>query len=102
MIHNNYGYIVNIITQPLFSGLAGNAGHAASKAAVLAFSEALHSELLLSNKTGVHVTCVCPWKENYNPSELPKLAEQVIEAMMGHETFVTIPRYKFLLIILKW
>ena len=102
MVHNNYGYIVNVVTQPLFCGLAGNADHVAAKAAVLAFSEALCSELLSSDKTGVHVTCVCPWKKDYDPSELPKLAEQVVEAMMDHETFVTLPRYKFLLIILKW
>ena len=102
MVHNDYGYIVNIVPQPLFSDLAGNADHAAAKAAVVAFSEALCSELLSLNKAGVHVTCVCPWKKDYNPSELPKLAEQVIEAMMDDETFVTLPRYKYLLIVLKW
>ena len=102
MVHNDYGYIVNIVAQPLFNDLAGNADHAAAKAAVVAFSECLCSELLSLNKPGVHVTCVCPWKKEYDPSELPKLAEQVIEAMMDDETFVTLPRYKYLLIILKW
>lgn len=102
MVHNDYGYIVNVLTQPLFCGLAGNGGHAAAKAAILAFSETLSSELLSGDKAGVHVTCVCPWKRDYRPEELPKLAEQIIEAMMDHETFVTLPKYKVLLIVLKW
>lgn len=102
MVHNDYGHILNVVTQPLFCGLTGNADHASGKAAVLAFSDALCSELLSLNKTGVHVTCVCPWKKTYVPSELPKLAEQIIEAMMDHEKFVTLPKYKFLLITLRW
>ena len=102
MVHNDYGYIVNMVTQPLFCGLAGNSDHVASKAAVLAFSEALRSELVSMDKTGVHVVCVCPWKEKYRVTELPKMAEQVIEAMLEQEPFVTLPRYKYLLIVLKW
>lgn len=57
MVANGAGAVVNIASTAAFQPLAGTATYAATKAFVLSFSEAVHSEL---KGTGVTVTAVCP------------------------------------------
>ena len=57
MVANGAGAVINIASTAAFQPLAGTATYAASKAFVLSFSEAIHSEL---KGTGVTVTAVCP------------------------------------------
>lgn len=57
MVANGAGAVVNIASTAAFQPLAGTATYAATKAFVLSFSEALHSEL---KGAGVTVTAVCP------------------------------------------
>jgi short-subunit dehydrogenase len=57
MVANGAGAVINIASTAAFQPLAGTATYAATKAFVLSFSEAVHSEL---KGTGVTVTAVCP------------------------------------------
>jgi short-subunit dehydrogenase len=57
MIERGRGAIINTASTAAFQPIPGNAGYAASKAYVLALSEALHEE---TRKSGVTVTAVCP------------------------------------------
>lgn len=57
MVQRGHGTVINTASTAAFQPLPGNAGYAASKAFVLALSEALHEE---TRTTGVTVTAVCP------------------------------------------
>ena len=57
MLARRSGRILNVASTAAFQALPGLAVYAATKAYVLSFSEALHSEL---ENTGVTVTCLCP------------------------------------------
>ena len=62
MLEQNHGYIVNISSIISYFGLPRLAEYSSSKAGARAFSEALQSELYCMDKTGISVTCVCPYK----------------------------------------
>jgi short-subunit dehydrogenase len=57
MVERGAGAVINIASTAAFQPLPGSATYAATKAFVLNFSEAVHSELA---GTGVGVTAVCP------------------------------------------
>jgi len=57
MLARGSGAIVNVASTAAFQPMPKSATYAATKAFVLSFSEALHSEL---EGTGVNVTAVCP------------------------------------------
>jgi short-subunit dehydrogenase len=57
MVRGGGGTIINIASTAAFQAVPGMATYAATKAYVLAFSEALHEEL---KDHGVTVTCLCP------------------------------------------
>ena len=62
MLEHNHGYVINISSVTSYTGLTKLSAYSSSKAGVRAFSEALQSELFVMDKTGVSVTCVCPYK----------------------------------------
>ena len=57
MVERGRGVVINTSSTSAFQPIPGNAGYAASKAYVLALSEALHEE---TRRTGVTVTALCP------------------------------------------
>jgi short-subunit dehydrogenase len=57
MVERGRGALLNTASTAAFQPLPGNATYAASKAFVLSWSEALHTELA---KSGVTVTALCP------------------------------------------
>lgn len=61
MLDQNYGYIVSVSSVLAFGGLPGLTDYCASKAAAYSFAESLHHELRAAKKTGISVTCVCPY-----------------------------------------
>ena len=108
MMENNYGYIVQISSVLSFVGVAGLADYCASKSASLTFSESLRAELISSDKTGITVTCVCPYHISNGgmfaslktrfPRLLPSLraedvANRVIRAVRDKQFLVVTPRH---------
>jgi len=57
MVSHGIGAVLNVASVAGFQPVPGMATYAATKAFVIAFSEAVHTEL---EGTGVSVTCVCP------------------------------------------
>jgi len=57
MVRRGAGAVINIASTAAFQPMPGSATYGASKAFVLSFSEAVHTEL---GGTGVSVTAVCP------------------------------------------
>jgi short-subunit dehydrogenase len=57
MVKQGTGAVLNVASTAAFQPLPGFATYAASKAFVVSFSEAVHSEL---SGTGVSVTALCP------------------------------------------
>lgn len=62
MLDKNHGYVINIASVVSYLGYAKLADYSASKGGARGFSEALQSELYCMEKTGISVTCVCPYK----------------------------------------
>lgn len=115
MLENNYGYIVQISSVLAYSGVPRLSGYCASKAAALSFAETLRGELRVQKKTGVSVTCVCPFHIDTSmftgattafPSLFPTLkaegvAERILQAMKERQFLVAIPRSMYFLMFLK-
>ena len=108
MMENNYGYIVQISSVLSFMGVAGLTDYCASKSASLTFSESLRSELISVNKTGITVTCVCPYHisnagmfgsiKTRFPRLIPTLraedvANRIIRAVRDKQFLVVTPRH---------
>lgn len=116
MMENNYGYIISIASVLAFSGINGVADYAASKAAVQNFTESLRYELLASKKSGISVSCICPYLIDtglfegvktrfpriFAPLDPFQVAQRTVKAMMNREVLVIIPSYFRLIIFLKW
>ena len=116
MVENNYGYIVEISSILAFAGAVGLSDYCASKSAVVSFSETLRSELMAAKKTGISVTCVCPYHIGNTsmfssvrtkfPKLLPSLvaedvAERVIRAVTEKQFLVVIPKSFYFSLFLK-
>ena len=111
MTNNNYGQIVQISSILAYNGLPKFSDYCASKAASLSFAETLYHELRDQKKTGVTVTCVCPFHMNTSmgtgvTSPLPCLdpeyvSERVIQAIEEKQFIVIIPRLMYLFVFLK-
>ena len=115
MMENNYGYIVSISSVVAFGGVPGLTDYSSSKAAALSFAETLRHELKTAKKSGITVTCVCPYhmstgmlpgvKANF-PSILRTLkpeevAERTLWAVIDRQFLVVLPKIFYLLIFLK-
>ena len=115
-MENNYGYIVQISSVLSFVGVAGLSDYCASKSASLTFSESLRSELISANKTGITVTCVCPYHITNSsmfesirtrfPRLVPPLraedvASRVIKAVRDKQFLVVTPRHFYFTSFLK-
>ena len=115
MLENNYGYIVQVASVIAFEGVAKLSGYCASKAAARSLAETLRHELRGQKKTGVSVTCVCPYQLDTSmfdrvkttfPSLFPALraefvAERILQAMEERQFIVCTPRIMYLLIAVK-
>ena len=116
MMKNNYGYIVHISSILSFMGVVGLSDYCASKSATVSFAESLRSELRSAKKTGITVTCVCPYHiadagmfASYK-SELPRLlpslnaesvASRVLKAVKEKQFLVVTPRMFYFTLFFK-
>ena len=115
MMENNYGYIVSISSVVAFGGVPGLTDYSSSKAAALSFAETLRHELKTAKKSGITVTCVCPYHMSTGmfagvkvkfPSILRTLkpeevAERTLWAVIDRQFLVVLPKIFYLLIFLK-
>ena len=115
MLENNYGYVIQISSILAFGGISRLGDYCASKAAALSFSESLRQELKVQKKTGVTVTCFCPYLMNTEmfsgattnfPFLFPVLdagnmVERILQAMEEKQFIVASPRTMYLFIFLK-
>lgn len=115
MLKYNYGYVVQISSIMAFQGIPRLGGYCASKAAAMSLSETLRWELKVMKKTGITVTCVCPYHINTemfagvttNFSSLFKtldaeyVVERILQAIDEKQFIVATPRIMYLLIFLK-
>lgn len=113
MLENNYGYVVQVSSILAYSGIPRLSSYCASKAAALSFAESLREELRAQRKTGVTVTCVCPFHIDTSmfagvttPSLFPTLkaeevAERTLQAMKQRQFIVAIPRSMYFLLFIK-
>ena len=111
MMDNNYGHIVEISSVLAFTGVAGFADYCASKSAVVTFAESLRFELMGVGKSGITVSCVCPYhitdSTMFSSSErqvswlLPSLriedvVDRVVRAVKEKQFLVITPRLFYL------
>lgn len=111
MLEYNYGYIVQVSSILAHTGIPRLSDYCASKAAALAFSEALRLELRGKKKTGISVTCVCPYHMDTTmfagaTTSFPSLkaeyvVERILQAMEERQFIVNIPRLMYFLVFLK-
>ena len=110
MLEKNHGYIVAMASAAAFISFPGLIDYSASKAALVSFMKTLQSEIVLTKKSGVTVTCVCPGKvdtgfgERFSLSGLSResknkrmmtveaAASRIIEAVTNREFVVIFPR----------
>lgn len=115
MMTRNHGHIVSIASSAGLAGVAGLCDYCASKFGALGFDEALHMELQVSGKTGVHTTAVCPFFINTGmfdgvktrfPSLLPILdpdwvTDKIINAVLRNQPIILLPRILYLFVWMK-
>lgn len=115
MLTNDYGHIVQIASVCAFTGIVGLSDYCASKSASVSFAETLRLELHAQNKTGISVTCVCPYKIDTGmfggaklrfPSLFPELrgeevAERTLRAVAERQFMVVLPRLFYLTMFVK-
>ena len=114
-MQNNYGYVINIASILAYGGMPRLSDYCASKAAALSFSESLRWELKNAKKTGITVTCVCPFHINTQmfarvtttcPSLFPTLdagyvVDRTLQAVQERQFMVAMPRSMYFMIFLK-
>ncbi len=115
MLENDYGYIVSVSSILAFGGLAGLTDYCASKAAAYTFAESLRQELCAAKKTGISVTCICPYLINtgmFNgvkvtfPSitrtlSTEEVADRTVRAVAEKQFVIILPRTMYTLLFLK-
>ena len=115
MIKENYGYIVQIASIVGHLSIPKLSDYCASKAASISFSECLRSELRAEKKTGITVTCVCPFMMDTTmfagaktgfPSLFPPLSttyvvRRILQAIEEKQFMVMIPRMMYLMVFLN-
>lgn len=115
MLNNNYGHIVHISSVLAFGGFPKLTDYGASKAAVLSFSESLRLELRQQKKTGITVTCVCPYHIDtdqitgvtsnfpslFVPLKVELVAQRILQALRDRQFLVVIPRSAYTQVFLK-
>jgi len=104
LIASAHGCLVNIASAAAVVPLPWAASYAASKAAVLAFSESLREELRLQGHSHVHIGTICPSYistglfEGARPARLTWMltpdgvAEAVLQAILRKRKTVLLPR----------
>ena len=115
MLENNYGYIVQVVSILGWCGLPRLGHYCASKAAAISTAESLRQELRAQKKTGISVTCVCPYHMDSTmfagsttsfpsllpPLKLERVAERILQAMEEKQFMVALPKVMYLLPIVK-
>ena len=116
MLENDYGYIVSVASVLSYMPLGGAVSYCSSKAGATAFAQTLKFELLKMGKSGISVTCVCPYLmhtgmfEGLDPAMqwlLPSLqpeyaAKRTLEAISDRQLFLMMPRIMYFLRVLNW
>jgi len=64
MMSRDSGHIVTVSSIAAMFGVNGLGDYCASKAASAGFHESVRAELYAANKTGVHMTLICPYCVN--------------------------------------
>lgn len=116
MIENNYGCVVQIASILGHTGIPKLSHYCASKAAAVSFADTLRQELRAQKKTGISVTCVCPFHIDTGgmfsgatsslPSLFPPLktehvVDRILQAVEEKQFIVVIPRLMYLFIFMK-
>lgn len=115
MLSRNQGHIVNIVSVAGFFALNKLSDYCSSKFAALGFNDAVAEELRASKKTGVKVTCVCPYFINTGMFDgvslkftgiLPMLepeyvADKAMEAVLTDQKLVMLPKIMYFFPIIK-
>lgn len=115
MMSGNHGHIVTMSSAGGLFGVTGLGDYGASKAAALGFHEAVRMELYALNKTGVHMTLVCPFFINTGmftgvktrfPWLLPLLeqedvANEIVDAVLTNQAMLCLPRIINVAVVLK-
>ena len=117
MLENNYGYIVSISSVMAFTGASHLTDYSASKSAAFTFAEGLRSELNAAKKSGISVTCMCPYHINdtemfsgirlrlsflFRSLRSEEVVDRTIQAMVERQFLVILPRTLYLFYFLKW
>ena len=115
MVQNNYGYILNVASILAYVGVPYQLDYCSTKAAVVSFSESLRMELKVAKKSGISVTCACPYQINtqmfaHVSSSVPRLlpvldaqyvVEKSLQAMEDRQFLVALPRSMYLVMFFK-
>ncbi|XP_039272041.1 epidermal retinol dehydrogenase 2-like [Styela clava] len=112
MLERNEGHVVTISSGAGYFGVPGQVDYAASKFGAVGMCEALHQELQHTGKTGVNVTCVCPYYintgmfEGVKTSFMPILEKddavaRIIDAILRNQYLLMLPKMLYLFAVMK-
>ena len=106
MLENDYGYIVEIGSVSAYTGGPLVSDYGASKAAIVNFAHSIHSELLLTRKSGISVTCMCPWHMTTSlviprVTKFAKVIPSLTPQFVAKKTIQSVDDRKFLVILPK-
>ncbi|CAL1279355.1 unnamed protein product [Larinioides sclopetarius] len=113
MMQSNKGHIVSIASLAGVSGLPNLTDYCASKFAAVGFMESLKLELDAQKKDGIKLTLVCPSLISTGLFEGTKppltvlmtpeyVASEIVNAVLEETDFVMLPRWMYIIILLKW
>ncbi|GFT12711.1 hypothetical protein NPIL_598441 [Nephila pilipes] len=113
MIQSNKGHIVSIASLAGISGLPNLTDYCASKFAAVGFMESLKLELDAQKLDGIKLTTVCPSLISTGLFEGTKppltvlmtpeyVAGEIMKAILEETNFVMLPRWMYIIILLKW
>ncbi|XP_054721802.1 short-chain dehydrogenase/reductase family 16C member 6-like [Uloborus diversus] len=112
MIRNDHGHLVTIASLAGLGGLPQLTDYCASKFAAVGLLESLYLELRAEGYKNIHTTTVCPYFINtgmfngarsklFNFLEPDYVAERVISAVLCNQEIILMPRFFYVLNILK-
>ncbi|XP_028405066.1 short-chain dehydrogenase/reductase family 16C member 6-like [Dendronephthya gigantea] len=115
MIAKNHGHVVSIASSAGLAGIAGLSDYCSSKFAAVGFNESLQMELVVTGKTSVHTSLVCPYIINTGMFEgaksrfpwlLPILdpettVDKIMDGILTNQSVIIIPWLLKLLLVFK-
>lgn len=112
MMSANHGHVVTIASGAGFFGVPGQIDYAASKFGAVGLTEALFQELDHVGKSGVKVTCVCPYYINTGMFDgvkvglMPMLEKQetvlkIVDAILRNQYLLMMPKVTYVFAALK-